>query len=121
MPAQVVMVLQDDLALGGLANAIRANGHTVQPFTDPMDALTALEQAKRVELLITCLQFPPGKPNGQALARMARMKRPGIKCIFVVMPGEGEHVEDMGDCVPMPVDVPRIAALAEELLSRNGV
>lgn len=120
MPAQVVLVHQDSAVLNALTNSLRANGYTVQPFTDPMEALTALEQAKRVQLLVTCVQFPSGTPNGQALARMARHKRPGIKCIFLTQPGESEHVADLGDSLPMPVDVPKVAGLPEQLLSTTA-
>ena len=51
-----------------------------------MAALDALENAQRVEVLITRVRFPPGKPNGIALALMARHKRPGIKVLFTARP-----------------------------------
>jgi hypothetical protein len=43
-----------------------------------MTALELLERAERLELLVTSLDLAPGKPNGIALGRMARLKRPGI-------------------------------------------
>jgi len=42
-----------------------------------------VESAHLIELLVTCPNFPEGRPNGVALARMARTKRPGIKVLFV--------------------------------------
>lgn len=116
MPAQVVVVLQDSVALNAVACAIRSNGHTVQPFVDPLRALSALEQAHKVELLITCVSFVTGKGNGRSLVLMTRMKRPDVKCIFLVQPGEDHHVRDLGECLPLPVDVPRLAQLAEAML-----
>lgn len=119
MPAQVVVVLQDSATVDGLTSAFRANGHTVQPFTDPMLALAAVEQAKRMELLITCVQFPSGKPNGRSLALMAQQKRPGIKLIFICEPRQEPHVADLGLCLPSPVDAAKVAALGEQLLAGN--
>lgn len=119
MPAQVVVVLQDSAVVDAVTNAIRANGHTVQPFTDPILALAAVERAKRMALLITCVQFPPGKPNGRSLALMARQKRPGIKLIFICEPRQEQYVADLGPRLPPPVEVPKVAALAEQLLAGN--
>lgn len=119
MPAEVVVVLQDSPMAEELASAIRDKGHAVQPFIDPIKALEALERAEKAELLITCIGFPRGKPNGQSLALMARMKRPGIKLVFLTRPGEDRHVCQLGDCVPLPVAVPQLAEFAEELLNRN--
>ena len=117
MPAQVVIVLPDSAELEDLAGAIRVNGHSVQTFADPLPALEALEQARRIELLITSVKFPPGKSNGQALALMTRMRRPRIKVIFICPADEQEHIADLGYCLPPPVDVQAVAALVEDLLS----
>ncbi len=117
MPAQVVLVLQDSAVLAALASAVEENGHTVQTFSDPMAALTALEQARSVELLITDVRFPPGKPNGRSLALMATMKRPGIKLLFLCAPEEEEHIADLGRCLSPPVDVVQVASLVEQSLA----
>lgn len=103
--------------LDAVADAIRGNGHTVQAFDDPLPALDALEQPRRVELLITGVRFAPGKPNGQSLALMARMKRPGIKAIFICPPEEQQHIADLGQSLAPPVDVQAVIVLAEQLLS----
>lgn len=70
-----------------------------------------------MELLITCVQFPPGKPNGRSLALMARQKRPGVKLIFICEPGQEQHVTNLGPHLPPPVVVLKVAALAERLLA----
>lgn len=115
MPAQVVIVHPDSVACKDLAEAIRANGHTVQPFVSPMLALAALEQATQVELLITCVQFNPGMPNGKALAMMTLRKRPGLKLLFLTGPGEAEHVADLGECLPLSSGPVAVANTAERL------
>lgn len=82
MPARVVVVLGPDLS-EETATALGKAGYEAAAFADPMIALDALESAERVELLITRLDFGDGKPNGIALARMTRHKRPKIAVIFV--------------------------------------
>jgi hypothetical protein len=47
-------------------------------FTGSMEAIGAFEAAERIELLITRVVFPEGTPNGVSLARMAKVKKPGI-------------------------------------------
>jgi hypothetical protein len=47
----------------------------------------ALTDADRIELLITSVNFAAGQPNGVSLARMARMRRPGLTVLFI---GEAE-------------------------------
>ena len=44
-----------------------------------MAALDAIETDSRVRVLVTCVEFRPGKPHGVALARMVRIKRPGTR------------------------------------------
>jgi hypothetical protein len=51
-----------------------------------MSGIDALEHAEHIELLIARVRFPSGTPNGAALARMARLKRPGIKVLFAAFP-----------------------------------
>jgi hypothetical protein len=48
-----------------------------------MAALDAIEVGSRLRVLVTRVDFGPGKPNGIALARMVRVKRPGTKVVFV--------------------------------------
>ena len=79
MPARIVVVHDDPEFVDQLQSALRRAGRDVAAFADLMDALAALDAAQRIEVLITRMQFPPGKPNGLALARMARHKRPGIR------------------------------------------
>lgn len=117
MPAQVVVVLDNAETAALLARTLRANGHGVQPFSDPMLALDALERAQHVELLITCLRFAPGRPTGRSIALMTRYKRPDIKLILLCHAEEEEFAADLGRCLGLPVDVPKVAAAAEQLLA----
>ena len=68
-----------------------AAGYDVTAFTDTISALAALEAAQWLELLITRVIFPPGQPNGVALAIMARVKKPGVKVLFAALPETREY------------------------------
>jgi DNA-binding NtrC family response regulator len=81
----------------------------VTALSDPNDALTALENA-RFEILITRVRFPPGRPNGVALARMALLKRPGIKVVFTLAPENVEYAEDLGEFVVAPIEMQELVA-----------
>ena len=116
MPARIVVVHDDAEFVHQLQSALRGAGHDVAAFADSMDALAALDAAQRIEVLITRMQFPPGKPNGLALARMARHKRPGIRVLFTALPEFAGHAEGLGAFVPMPVNVPDVVDIVERLL-----
>jgi DNA-binding NtrC family response regulator len=103
MPARVVVVLNEPEIAEKAASALRAQGQDALALVDPMTALEALEGAERIEVLVTCLNFAPGKPNGIALGRMARLKRPGIRVLFVGPADLEEFAEGLGTFMPFPV------------------
>jgi DNA-binding NtrC family response regulator len=77
MPAPVLVVHDDpDTRVLALA-ALRTVGLEVVAFADPMAALDAIETDSSVRVLVTSVSFPTGKPNGVALGRMVKVKRPG--------------------------------------------
>jgi DNA-binding NtrC family response regulator len=120
MPARLVVV-HDEPELGDqLAGALRRAGHEVEAFVDPMVALDALDAAQNIEVLITRVQFLSGKPNGIALARMARAKRPGVRVVFTARPEFEAHAEGLGEFVSAPIDIPEVVAVVERLLNAGG-
>jgi DNA-binding response OmpR family regulator len=108
MPARVVVVLDEPGFADETASALRAQGHDAFALVDPMTALELLERAERLELLVTCLDFAPGKPNGIALGRMARLKKPGIHVLFVGSADLEKHTEGLGTLLTFPVTVPQL-------------
>lgn len=82
---------------------LQAAGYDAAWLTDSMAALDALEGAVRVAVLVTCVNHGAGKPNGVALARMARYKRPDIRILFVGAAEFAHHTEDLGVFMPAPV------------------
>jgi hypothetical protein len=86
-----------------------------------MVALDALDAAQRIEVLVTRVQFPPGKPNGIALAGMARVKRPGIRVLFTAHPEFAEYAEGLGTFMAQPVPMPDIVNTVERLLTSDNL
>jgi DNA-binding NtrC family response regulator len=116
VPALVVVVHDEPKFSKQTVEALRLAGYEVAAFIDPMAALDALENAQRVEVLITRVRFPLGKPNGIALALMARHKRPGIKVLFTARPEFARHAEGVGEFMPVPIDLTELVAAVGRLL-----
>jgi DNA-binding response OmpR family regulator len=109
MVARIVFVHDDPEFNERGTIALRAAGYDVASFTDPMLALDALDEARTVELLITRIILPAGKPDGLALSRMARLRRPQIH-ILLMATAEAKHLtRGWGEYLPLP-------ATAEELV-----
>ena len=108
MPARVIVVLNEPEFADKTASALRAQGYDVLALADPMMALELLERPERLDLLVTCLDFAPGRPNGIALGRMARLKRPGIRVLFVGPADLEQHAEGLGTFLNSPVTVPQV-------------
>jgi DNA-binding response OmpR family regulator len=120
MSARVVVVHDDPELLEGITAALRGAGYTVAPFHDAMAALGALEGGQSVDLLITRVNFGPATLHGIALARMARLKRPGVRVLFVASPEYVGEAEGLGVFLPQPVQVVEVVATAERLLEAPG-
>jgi DNA-binding NtrC family response regulator len=117
MPAMVVIVHDDSNLTAQTKAALEQKGFDVAAFTDPLAALPALENARSADLLITRVDFGPGKPHGVSLALMARMRRPRIKVLFVTRPENRLHTEGVGEYLPAPAAVEDVVAAAERVLS----
>ena len=77
----------------------------------------ALEPGEQTELLITRVQFPPGRSNGIALARMARIKRRDIHIVFVARREFANQVDEQDAFLPMPVAVRDVVDVVKRLLA----
>jgi DNA-binding NtrC family response regulator len=103
MPAQIVIVHDEAEFADATLAALRGAGYDAIAIMDSMSGIDALEHPKHVELLITRVRFPSGTPNGAALARMARLKRPGIKVRFASFPEvRQQHIDGLGEFLPRP-------------------
>ena len=119
MPARVVIVHDDPGFVDQLVGALRLTGLDVATFIDPMIALDALEAAATIKVLITRVEFPPGKPNGVALARMTRNKRPDVRVVFTADPQFAAHAEGLGVFVPAPINIADVVAIVGRMLDAD--
>ena len=120
MPAQIVIVHDDESFLLAATDVLKEAGYEVAPFNDPMVALDVLAGARTVQLLISRVEFAPGKPHGVALARMTRLKLPGIKVLFTAQSKYAGHTAGLGAFLPMPVDMADFVWVVGRLLDASA-
>ena len=104
VPAPVLVVHDEPETRELAVSALRVAGLRAVGFDDPMKALAAIEANVRVRVLVTRVDFGPGKLNGAALARMLPVKRREIRVVFVALPENQVHAESEGEFVPMPLN-----------------
>jgi DNA-binding NtrC family response regulator len=117
MPARVVVVHDDTDLVEELAALLRKDGHDVATFPDPLAAWDALEAAARTEVLVTRVEFPPGRSHGVALTSMARSNRPEIRVLLVASPKYQREAEDVGTFMSWPAQTEEVAEAVNRLLS----
>ena len=84
-----------------------------------MAATDALEEAQPIQVLITRVLFPEGQPHGVALARMARLKHPGVRVLFVAFPKTEAYTEGVGYFLPAPAVTADIVGAVERILAEG--
>ncbi len=85
MPAGAPTILLVDDEEGfrySAGRALEKAGFVVAPAKDYIDALQVLQSEQPVDLLVTDIVMPAGI-HGFALARMARMRRLGVKVLYL--------------------------------------
>lgn len=116
MPAQIVVALEDWALADNVAVLLKAAGADAAVYRGSHVALTALERASTVRVLVTSVDFQPGQPNGVALSRMVRLRRPSIKTVFVGDPLLVTYTNGLGQLLSPPISAAEIAGLAMRLL-----
>jgi CheY-like chemotaxis protein len=82
-PAPTLLLVDDDAVFRyTIESVLRAAGYTVIGVDGYEPALTLLDGPQPVDLLITDIQMPGGI-HGLALGRMALMRRPKLKIIYL--------------------------------------
>jgi CheY-like chemotaxis protein len=115
-----ILVVDDDPAFGdATARVLRGAGFGVFLAPDHRLALEDLESTRPIDLLITDIVMPD-RVNGVALSRMARMRRPELKVIYLTaydIPG----VEDdaIGPVLRKPIDEDRLVAEVRRVLAAD--
>jgi DNA-binding response OmpR family regulator len=119
MPARIVVVHDDTKFVEELADDLRADGHEVATFPDPIAAWGAFEAAQKSELLITRVNFPPGRSNGMALALMARTRRREIKVLFLAREDYAEEIQEIGMYLLVTAAPREVAGEVKRLLNAS--
>ena len=119
MPAPVVVVHQQLETQRLLISRVRAAGYEVAGFADPIKALDAIETGSRARVLVTRLDFGPGKLNGIALARMIRHKGLGLEVVFVGRADKARYLDSTEAFVPHPVDLDAVADAVRRVLGAS--
>jgi CheY-like chemotaxis protein len=117
-PAARILVVDDDQVCGdATARVLRASGFEVCLAPDFRLALEDLESTRPLDLLITDIVMPE-RVNGVALSRMARMRRPELKVIYLTgydIPGIED--EASGPVLRKPIDDEHLLAEVRRLLA----
>ena len=111
MPASVVIVHDHPEFRAESTAVLRKAGHEVTTFPDSTAALEAIDDTREFHVLVTRVSFPRGCPNGVALARTLRAKRPGLKIIFAARAKRGPYTAGLGELLPHPVDLTRLVTM----------
>jgi DNA-binding NtrC family response regulator len=117
MPARAVVVHDDPAFVKQLVSALRAAGHEVAAFADPREAWDHLSMPQRIEVLITGVEFSPGRSNGLALALKARTKRPKLHVLFTAQLELSQATAGLGTFMEPPVTVPTILSVVTHWLT----
>ncbi len=99
------------------ARVLRAAGFEVCLAPDYRLALEDLESTRPIDLLITDIVMPD-RVNGVALSRMARMRRPELKVIYLTaydIPGVED--EAIGSVLRKPIDDEHLIAEVRRVLA----
>jgi DNA-binding response OmpR family regulator len=116
MPARIMIVHDEPDFADEVASILRPGEDNVARFADPAAALDALESAERIELLVSCADFGPGKLNGEALVRMARARRPEINVLLLGPLELAEYAGALGHFLREPFSPLELTATVERLL-----
>jgi hypothetical protein len=100
IPARVVVVHDEPSFLDPLVTSWQAAGHDVAAFADPGLAWDAMKFSTDVEILVTRVEFEPGK--------QARSNSPNARILFVALPEFEADLEYLGVLLPRPVRVAEV-------------
>ncbi len=119
--ATILVVEDEEAARVSTAGLLKRAGYMVLPSPDYRLALSYLESEQPIDLLLTDIVMPD-RVNGLALARMARLRRPQIKLLYVTgydIPGFEN--EALGPELRKPFADDALVAAVERLLATPSV
>jgi CheY-like chemotaxis protein len=108
-PVPRILLVEDDLVFGAAAaKVLRSAGFDVFLAPDYRLALTDLDSSRPIDLMLADIVMP-NRVNGIALSRMARLRRPDLKIVYMTaydIPGAED--EALGPVLRKPIDDDRL-------------
>ena len=86
-----------------------------------MAASDAIPSGRPFDLVVTKVDFGPGKPHGVSLALMMRSRLPGLKVLFISRPEFKEHTTGAGEFIATPISASDLLATVDRMIARPAV
>jgi CheY-like chemotaxis protein len=118
MRGNVLLVEDDAFFRESSAKGLRQAGYVVHIAADHRGALDILDDERPIDVMCTDVVMPDGL-GGVALARLARLRRPNLKVIYVTgyeIPGLADHAK--GPVLQKPIMTSQLVAEIGRLLGR---
>jgi DNA-binding NtrC family response regulator len=117
MPDRIFVIEDDEPTRYAYERALSRAGYRTQGYTSYFEAAEDIDKGAGA-LLVVDLQLLPRTPNGLAVARMARLHRPGLPIIFVTGFHELAGLTDpeMGPVMLKPVELGLLVSTVGERL-----
>lgn len=113
---QNILVVEDDTAgRYTVQQTLSRAGFNVVTATGYLRALEEVCSDRPIDLLLTDVVMPSGA-NGFALARMARMRRKGIKVLYMTA-DDVPNAQALGDILHKPVSEEKLVNSVREALA----
>jgi CheY-like chemotaxis protein len=115
---RTLLVDDDHLVFGdAAARVLRAAGFEVFLAPDYRLALEDLESTQTIDLLISDIVMPD-RVNGVALSSMARLRRPGLRIIYITAYDiSGIEDEAIGPVLRKPIDDEQLVSEVRRVLA----
>src|SRR3954468_18211912 len=121
MRGNVLLVEDDAFFRESSAKGLRQAGYVVHIAADHRGALDILDDERPIDVMCTDVVMPDGL-GGVALARLARLRRPNLKVIYVTgyeIPGLANHAK--GPVLQKPIMTSQLVAEIGRLIGHPGV
>ena len=115
MSSRIVLAHNDSEFIEQAVPALRNAGYgDITVATDEITAL--LNIGKATDLLITRIAIPHGTMRGLALALFAKRASRDIKIIFAAKPEFSQQAKDLGEFLPLPVNIADFSATVRRVM-----
>jgi CheY-like chemotaxis protein len=107
-PGMQILVLEDDdLCLGVVRDILKNAGFSVICARGFDEAIAPIENGTKIDIALVDVHMPLGTPSGVSFARMAQLRRPALKLIFMSTNNRLNQISLLGDgeiFLPKPFD-----------------